>query len=86
MRMSQNQTQSRSEEPTWRRAFPRLLAFLGCYCIHVGLTLLLLFFCMVAFGLTETLAKIVIAYFLLGWIPLTIWLYPRVKNSKIRWI
>jgi hypothetical protein len=63
--------------------FPRLKAILGCYCLHVGLTLLLIF-CLFVFGIWDSLAWMVVPYLLLGWIPLAVWLYPILRR-RMRW-
>ena len=69
---------------SWRRRFPRLMAALGCYCIHVGLTLLVILG-LLCFHAANAFSIVVTVYSLCGWIPLAIWLYP-VLVRRMRWI
>ena len=79
--MNQDQTEKRSENGP----FPRLKAVIGSYCIHCGLTTFLLLLLMLCRVSGEIVVTVFLWYFLVGWIPVAIWIYPVLKR-KLRWI
>lgn len=79
--MNQDQTKMRSETGP----FPRLKAAIGSYCVHCGLTLFLVLLLMLFRVSGEMVVTVLLWYFLVGWIPVAIWIYPILKR-RMRWI
>ena len=83
--MQIEKTDDRRDADKRVRTFPRLKAAIGCYCIHCGLTTLVVLSSFI-FGVEgNAVAGIYLWYFLIGWIPVAIWIYPILKR-KMRWI
>jgi hypothetical protein len=57
-----------------------LKAGFACYGIHVA-SCILVALLLVTTGATEVFELVWISYFLLGWIPLAIWVYPILKKN-----
>jgi len=83
--MSQDRKESHGDTEAQKGSFPRLKAIIGSYCIHCGLTSLLVFLLSILGVAADEAVKVYLWYFLLGWIPVVIWIYPVLKR-KLRWI